>query len=102
MTYSVWNPTTATYDYYEAPARAADAAPPAPYIRGDKIGASPEQAAWPLPGGARKVGKGPLPRGMIAKTGSGLSGLGFLPDFGSLNLVVLAVGGFFLWKALKK
>ena len=66
MIYSVWNQGAKLYDYFETPEVAAKANAPKPSMPVAKIGVTPECAAWPLPAGAKPVGKGPLPRGRIA------------------------------------
>lgn len=102
MTYSVWRPELGLYDYYETSPSLKDTTPPKPSLSRSPFGLAPEEAAWKLPLGAKKVGSGKRAKGMIARNG-GLAGLGdLLPDFGSLNILVLAVGGFFLWRAFKK
>jgi hypothetical protein len=70
ITYSVWNPATRAYDYYQAHGPAATHAPNPPAVAGSsELGATPDEAAWRLPPGARKVGTGELPRGRIATLG---------------------------------
>lgn len=79
MRYSVWNMSTRKYDYYEGggPSTAIHAgAPPRPVFH-NALGATPEQAAWPLPVDAKKVGTGDAAQGRIASMGSfgGISGI---------------------------
>lgn len=69
MKYSVWNNDTRSYDYYEAPGAPGIHAGAPPRVRGSALGATPDQAAWPLPGGAQKVGNGAMPQGRIASLG---------------------------------
>lgn len=68
--YSVWNPATRSYDYWQATERTGTHAPnPAPMIGSSELGATPEEAAWRLPAHARRIGSGDLPRGRIASLG---------------------------------
>ncbi len=72
MIYSVWSPTRRSYDYYETPEPTPTHTPARGTIpSSSKLGATPEQAAWRLPMGARRVGSGPTARGRIAQTGMG-------------------------------
>ena len=73
MRYSVYDYTRRAYDYYDAPgpggthAGSPPIAKPLPLAKvGAQLGATPDQAAWKLPGGARKVGSGEMPQGRIA------------------------------------
>ena len=67
MRYSVYNYTRRDYDYFEAPGPDGTHAgsPPAPRAIGE-AGAPPDRAAWKLPPGARRVGRGVMPQGRIA------------------------------------
>ena len=73
MTYSVWDPARKIYRYYET--REASADQPSPRLPKAMAGISPEKAAWRVPSGARFVGAGALPQGMIAAN-KGSIGLG--------------------------
>lgn len=97
MMYSVWDHGARVYHYYQTPDRnAATSAPKPAHLRSSVLGLSPERAAWPLPEGARKVGTGKYPKGMIA---SRHSELGFIPlDFTPMNMLVLGAVGFWLYK----
>jgi hypothetical protein len=71
MMYSVWNNARRAYDYYRGPATSATHAGAPPVTRGaSELGATPDQAAWPLPAGAVKVGSGEFPQGKIASLGA--------------------------------
>lgn len=102
MEYSVYNYGTKQYDYYWAPTNVKAHAPKPPTAHGvSSLGATPEQAAWPLPAGAKRTGSGPNPRGRISATktsGEALSGM--FDD--STNL--LAIGGvaFLVWRFFLK
>lgn len=91
-TYSVYDYTRKVYDYYEGsgPGGAHAGAPLVGSLGG--IGATPEQAAWSLPAGARKVGSGELPKGRIASLG----GLETQPAIVKLGLAALAA--YAAWK----
>jgi len=100
--YSVWRPHLRAYDYYEATPGPEDVEVPSPGHLGaaaSQIGATPEEASWRLPGGARKVGQGAVPRGMIAREG-GFPALSGLPTSG-LGLVGLGVGAYLLWQMFR-
>ena len=71
MRYSVWNPATRSYDYYEAQGDASIHAGAPPRAASSALGATPEQAAWPLPEDARRVGSGEMPQGRIASRDGG-------------------------------
>ncbi len=92
MRYSVYNYTRRAYDYYDAPGPGGTHAgsPRAPRAIKD-VGAPPDQAAWRLPSGARRVGAGPLPQGRIAS----LEGSDELTDH---RVLVYAVLGLIAWK----
>lgn len=74
--YSVYDYHSGKYDYYEGPMGTIPATGRyrAPSSR-VKFGASPESFAARLPSGARKVGSGESPRGIIAHHKSALEGL---------------------------
>lgn len=71
MRYSVWNSETRAYDYYEAQGDAGIHAGAPPRAASSSLGATPDQAAWPLPEGARRVGAGEMPQGRIASLDGG-------------------------------
>lgn len=71
MMYSVWNASKRAYDYYETSQPGPTHAPPAAHVSMvGGLGATPDEAAWRLPTGARKVGSGATARGRIASLGS--------------------------------
>jgi hypothetical protein len=96
MKYSVWNPSTKRYDYYQAQGDARIHAGAPPRSSTTELGATPEQAAWPLPVGAVKVGSGELPEGRIASTEAGGRFTINLPQS-----IMYAAIGYLLWRALK-
>jgi hypothetical protein len=87
MIYSVWNQAARQYDYYETSTVQKGANTPAPsHIRAKPLGATIDQAAWPLPAGARKVGSG--------------ESLGaFTMDQNTFAMVGLGLAAFLLWKS---
>lgn len=98
MIYSVYNYGARAYDYYEG------SGPSGTHVGSPKIaapkselGASPEQAAWALPRGARKIGSGDLPRGSIAVLSGSDDATG--PDM--MHLGVYAVIAYVLWRAVR-
>jgi hypothetical protein len=94
MKYSVWNNGTRSYNYFDAPGTPGIHAGAPPRVHGSELGATPDQAAWPLPPGAVKTGSGELPQGRIASTDSSH---GF--DFNKVFLY--AAVGYFVWRAIK-
>lgn len=69
MRYSVWNSQQRLYDYYESASVPTTTNAPKPqHLSSRTLGATVEQAAWPLPSDARKVGQGELAVGMVAVT----------------------------------
>lgn len=98
MIYSIYNYDTHAYDYYEGngPGGTHAGTPP---IRRPKseLGASPEQAAWVLPAGARKVGSGELPQGVVAS----LSGEEADDGAVIVRIGVVGVALFFAWRFLR-
>ena len=102
MMYSVWDHANRQYDYYRSPDKSSATSSPKPsHLRSVELGLSPEQAAWPLPSNARKVGIGKYPKGYIASTEGGTA-LGIIPDMTLTNVVLMGALGFmaytFLWK----
>jgi hypothetical protein len=94
MMFSVWNNATRRYDYYRAQGDGATHAGAPPRASTFELGATPEQAAWPLPADATKTGSGELPQGKIASTAPRLSA--------SFNeLFLYAAAGYFLWRMIK-
>jgi len=72
MRYSVYDYTRRQYDYYEGPGAGGTHAGSPPVVRSiGGVGASPDQAAWRLPVGSRRVGSGEFPQGKIASLGLG-------------------------------
>jgi len=70
MMYSVWNARSRRFDYYRTAEVGGVHAPTPRHIPGGgALGATPEEAAWPLPPGAMKVGSGELAVGRIATLG---------------------------------
>lgn len=92
MIYSVWRPELRQYDYYEDGVQTA--AFPTPRHLSGRIAA--DAAGWPLPGGARKVGAGPVVRGQVATSGT--------DGFVSNTYVFIGIGilGYALWRLMKE
>ena len=92
--FSVWNAATRAYDYYKAHGKPAIHAGAPPRAESNALGATPDEAAWPLPANAVKTGSGEMPQGRIASTG----------DRGGIDLktsIIYGVLGYALWKMLK-
>lgn len=73
ITYSVYSYPKKAYEYFVAPYDGKTHSGTPPKARGGGnamgLGVTPEQSAWKLPAGARKVGEGPTPKGKIAAMG---------------------------------
>ena len=81
MIYSVWNQGARQWDYYEDNSQQSTANTPKPsHIPNARIGATPDEAAWPLPSSARRTGSGNEPRGRVAARKGALSGVGNILD----------------------
>ena len=89
MIYSVYNYDTKLYDYFEGPGPSGTHAGAPPVSLGrSSLGATVEQAAWKVPGSAKKVGSGPMPRGRVAAVG-GIALGGFELDGKTAAVVAL-------------
>ncbi len=100
--YSVWDPQRRTYDYFEA-AGDLPLGPPDPrHMRGKPaLGMAPAKASWPLPLGARHVGRGAHARGKIAETAANRA----MGDYGGgppLALLAAGVAAFLFWRTVKR
>ncbi|MCC7024570.1 MAG: hypothetical protein IT338_17215 [Thermomicrobiales bacterium] len=90
MRYSVWNPGQRQFDYYDAAGDDVGAHAPKPtHLRARALGSTVEQAAWPLPAGARFVGTGVHAQGRVAIDRAGA--LGASDDGGGLGLVKIGL-----------
>lgn len=71
MMYSVWNQGAGVFDYYED-SRTQDTlnAPMPAHVGHRTLGLTVDQAAWPLPADARKVGEGGVAIGRVASRAS--------------------------------
>ena len=93
MKYSVWNNASRRYDYYQAQGDNRIHAGAPPRSSTSELGATPEEAAWPLPPSAVKVGSGDVPEGRIASTVSG--------GFDLKQFVVYGIIGYVAWRMIK-
>lgn len=96
MIYSVMNTGARKYDYYETPEAEPWHAPAPPPARASSLGAVPEDAAWPLPAGARKIGSGFEAKGRIAvlSRGGGIALGAVEPAYVAAGVVAfMALGG---------
>jgi hypothetical protein len=67
MRYSVFNPATMMFDYFETPEERTSVNAPAPtHLVSRTLGSTVEQAAWPLPADAAPIGSGPHAIGRVA------------------------------------
>jgi hypothetical protein len=99
--YSVWNQGARRYDYYSTNNVQKGANTPAPsHIRAEPLGATIDQAAWPLPPSARKIGSGEFAKGRIASRRSNLLSLGAVNmDTNTIAMIGLGVAAFMLWRS---
>lgn len=103
ITYSVWNYGTQRYDYYVAPGDHPTHAGAPPHRERTRLGSSPElvatpeQAAWPLPAGAKKIGSGDFAKGRIASTSAG-GVLGGVELSDPVAVGAMAVLAYVIWK----
>lgn len=106
MIHSVWNQSTRKYDYYETAVVQKTANTPSPkHIRSGSLGATIDQAAWPLPSSARKVGSGEFAKGRVASRSGNLLSLGSINmDTNTMAMLGLGFAALVLWKSgfLKK
>ena len=104
MIYSVWDHSERRYDYYRTPEKSAEEHAPKPkHVKDHAMGATPTEAAWPLPGNARLVGHGKYPKGQIATRSRGGLGLGALDiDSGFIKIALLSTAGLLLWREMNK
>jgi hypothetical protein len=105
MIYSVWQPGSHVYRYYDVPEQYADDVPTPRRSGKSPIGAAPEEISWRLPASAQPVGSGEAPKGVVVHTlpsrpGGGAPSLGSYESLNAVNWLTLAVGGYFLSKAL--
>jgi hypothetical protein len=102
MIYSVWNQPARQYDYYETGTMQKGANMPAPrHIRSEPLGATIDQASWPLPSSSRKIGSGEFAKGRIAsRSGGKLLSLGAISmDTNTIAIIGLGVAALVLWRS---
>lgn len=105
-TYSVWNQALGAFDYYESNKNQAQLNVEKPsHIGSRTLGATVDQAAWPMPADARKIGSGATPIGKVS-TLRKIGGLGSMSDAlgeATIGKAVLAGGVAYLaWKYVAK
>lgn len=100
MIYSVWNQGSRSYDYYENSDVQKSANTPMPsHIASPPLGATIDQAAWPLPPNAVKIGSGEFAKGRVASRGGNLLPMGaFNMDSNTAVMIGLGVAAYLLWK----
>lgn len=102
--YSVWEQALGAFRYYEDGRPQATLNADAPtHLASRALGSTVDQAAWPLPSGAREVGVGPTPIGRIAaRRGYGAPLDGVLEGDGALlKAGLLAGAALLLWRELR-
>jgi len=101
MIYSVWNQGQGVFEYYEdgVPQTQLNVEKPS-HIAERTLGATVEQAAWPLPPAARLTGHGPVPVGRIAARKSGVALAGLTDDLSLVKIGMLAGAAYIAVKTL--
>ena len=95
MRYSVWNTAARAYDYYEAPTASSSVhAGAPPRSSSSSLGATTDEAAWPLPPNATKVGSGEQPEGRIASRNGGVK-------FDLAKSIFYGAIGYAIWRILR-
>lgn len=92
--FSVWNIATSMFDYYEngdIPTRTNVDKPT--HLKARTLGATVEQACWPLPSDARRVGSGPHAIGKVAIQPSAALGASSTSDLPIAKGILLACAG---------
>lgn len=105
MIYSRWRPDSGGYDYFESTERYGIGDDlPTPVLWPGKLGVASTSAGRPMPRGARYIGKGPLPRGVIAPMETaGLAMSGISLSLGGIGgLVVAGFFGYWLGRRRRK
>lgn len=99
MIYSVWNSGARQYDYYQTSQPSpVHAGAPRHVAKSSPLGATVDDALYPLPPGATRIGSGPIAKGKVARaSGTALGDLGVadVPKYLKVAIgiaVVLVVG----------
>jgi len=97
--FSVWNQSLGAFDYYESSSSQPTLNVEKPtHLVPRQLGATVDQAAWPLPGNVRKIGSGTNPIGKIARApgaAMGDDGIAGIP----LSTIAIGAGiAFVVWK----
>ena len=107
MVYSVWDNINRKYDYYKDAVVNTDTHSPKPkHLKATKMGLTPEQASWPLPPTAKKIGSGQAGALQISSrksvgTKKGLDDFE-LPPFRGINIALYGAAGYLTYKTLPK
>ncbi len=102
MMYSVWNQSAGAYDYFESPAQQASLNVEKPtHLVSRTLGSTIDQAAWPLPGDAKRVGSGEDAIGRVASIKGAALGDDFM-DGSAVKLGLLAASAILIWKYATK
>lgn len=99
MIYSVYDYTRRAYDYYEGDGPSGTHAGAPPIRSHAQLGATPDQASWVVPPGAKKIGSGELPRGRVAVRAG--AALGDALDVPLPKLVTVGVLAYLAWRFWK-
>lgn len=95
MMISVWR--GGAYDYYAVDGEGAETPIPRHLHKSDWI--APVEAAWNIPFGAKLIGRGDIPKGMIASNGGTALG-DFIPDVPTAGYII--GGAILLWWFFKR
>lgn len=102
MIYSVWHQPQGVFRYFDdgVPQAHLNVEKPT-HLRERALGSTIDQAAWPLPAGAREIGSGAVPVGRVAS----MSGQALGDDVDTASTtkaVMLAIAGIVAWKVLSR
>jgi len=95
--YSLWNQASGQFDYFEDGKEQPVLNVEKPgHLRSRALGSTVDQAAWPLPSGAKFIGRGPDPVGRVASQRSGALGFDGESEGSTAKLALLLLSGFLL------
>lgn len=104
MIYSRWRPDTGGYDYFQAAERRGLGDDlPTPRLKSGKLGVASTSAGRPIPAGARRIGSGPIAKGVIAPLDTrGLAMAGLSLSLGSVGTFLVGGLAGYWWSKRKK
>lgn len=103
MIYSVWDQPLGAFRYFDdgVPQAHLNVEKPT-HLRERALGSTIDQAAWPLPAGAREVGRGVVPVGRVASMSGQALGDDLDDSAATTKAVMLAIAGIVAWKVLSR